>query len=61
MVRREHRYAIGVCDRRATVSQRFCGVSRIVKRNSRTQVFFKRGPMIQHDRHAASARREAPM
>ena len=42
MVRREHLYAISVRDRRATVSQRFSGVSRIVKRNSRTQVFFNR-------------------
>src|ERR1700722_7151280 len=40
VVRRGHLYAISVRDLPATVSQRHCGVSRIVKRNSRTQVSF---------------------
>jgi hypothetical protein len=34
VVRQGHLYAISVRDLPATVSQRHCGVSRIVKRNS---------------------------
>src|ERR1700733_1605958 len=61
VVRRGHLYAISVRDLPATVSQRHCGVSRIVKRNSRTQVSFDRADPrpcdVSHLSHAANLNR----